>query len=441
MKLSVEIAKLIKEKGGTAYYVGGYVRDQYWSVPSKDLDIEVHGISQEVFEEIIAPYDPSFIGKSFGIYMIDKTEWALPRREISTGILHTDFDIIVDPFMGLIEACMRRDFTINTGMMNVLTRETTYPIEQAESDLHWHMLRPTSHLFMDDALRVLRGMQLASRFSLVHTSSAITYAQRIKRHFSGLSPERVWTEWWKWAGGKWPGHGLDYLLATGWIDNFPELKGLVGLPQDPIWHPESCVWTHTNFVCQAIARHKDPYLTMAALLHDVGKQTTTEYDDRITSKGHDKASKPFIESFLANAPNRVREVVTELVSEHMIAVNPPTKRTARRLLSRLRHADWDDLQKLIQADHAGRPPLDPSEPEHSVRLFEYCQEVKDYIEPILKGRHLIEMGFEPNHKFGTALKYIYEIQLDGDAVDIDGAKSFLETALRNNLFELDGGVQ
>lgn len=47
------LALKIKEKGGQAYFVGGYVRDLLLGLPNKDYDIEVHNISKIELENIL----------------------------------------------------------------------------------------------------------------------------------------------------------------------------------------------------------------------------------------------------------------------------------------------------------------------------------------------------------------------------------------------------
>ena len=43
INMAVKIAELVRQSGGTAYYVGGYVRDKLRHKENKDIDIEVHG--------------------------------------------------------------------------------------------------------------------------------------------------------------------------------------------------------------------------------------------------------------------------------------------------------------------------------------------------------------------------------------------------------------
>ena len=44
IEMSRKIAAAVEQAGGRAYYVGGYVRDQFLDRESKDLDIDIHVI-------------------------------------------------------------------------------------------------------------------------------------------------------------------------------------------------------------------------------------------------------------------------------------------------------------------------------------------------------------------------------------------------------------
>ena len=120
------LALKIKEKGGQAYFVGGYVRDLLLGLPNKDYDIEVHNITKIELENILDDLGGRLeFGKSFGIYNIKgyDIDIALPRTESKTGNRHQDFKIDIDPFLSLKDSSMRRDITINAMMLDVLTGE------------------------------------------------------------------------------------------------------------------------------------------------------------------------------------------------------------------------------------------------------------------------------------------------------------------------------
>src|SRR5690606_10395458 len=95
-----------------------------------------------------------------------------------------------------------------------------------------------------------------------------------------------------------PSVGLALALDLGVVSQLlPELEPLVGCPQEPEWHPEGDVWTHTLLVVdEARRRNGDldrPRLAsvmLGAVCHDLGKPATTAVvDGRIRSLGHEEA--------------------------------------------------------------------------------------------------------------------------------------------------------
>ena len=124
------IAALVAEAGGRCFYVGGCVRDALRRESVKDLDVEVHGLKPAELEGILDQVGERIaVGESFGIYMLrgHDIDIAMPRREKARGRGHRDFDVFVDPDLGLREAARRRDFTINAMMLDVLTGELQDP--------------------------------------------------------------------------------------------------------------------------------------------------------------------------------------------------------------------------------------------------------------------------------------------------------------------------
>ena len=97
------LALRVSEAGGRVYYVGGCVRDALMGRESKDLDVEVHGLSPAALEAILDTLGTRMeIGESFGIYALKGcgVDIAMPRKEHLRGRGHRDFDVIVDPMLG-----------------------------------------------------------------------------------------------------------------------------------------------------------------------------------------------------------------------------------------------------------------------------------------------------------------------------------------------------
>ena len=192
MNKDILLASKVKEKGGRAFYVGGYVRDLLLNIPNKDIDIEVHGIAEKDLVAILNEIgEVDYYGRSFGIYALrhEDIEVALPRSEKVLGTGHRDFEISVDPDMGYKNAALRRDFTINALMMDVLSHEIL-DYFNGTYDLNKGIIRHVNDVsFVEDPLRVYRAAQFASRFGFKIDERTVELCRGIDTFV--LSRERI----------------------------------------------------------------------------------------------------------------------------------------------------------------------------------------------------------------------------------------------------------
>lgn len=428
-----KILQSIRKNGGDPFFVGGCVRDKILGKSPKDFDIEVFGIESEKLGLILSEFGKvNLVGSSFGIIKLnlpDGTDFdfSLPRRENKAGLGHKGFIIQPDATMTIKEAASRRDFTFNALAQNPFTGEIL-DFFDGKQDLENKILRHTSVAFAEDALRVLRAMQFAGRFDLIIHPETATLCETLKPEFSLLAKERIWEEFWKWAcKSVKPSKGLQVLVDTGWIELFPEINNLKGCLQDPIWHPEGDVFTHTQFVCDSaveiairdnLPSEQRGILVLAALCHDMGKPKTTIFEEgHWKSPGHDKIGEKITIEFLTSigCPHEIMFFVAEMTREHMVHVNgEPSNRVVRRFLSRLHHCNVAQIMMIIEADHSGRPPLAKGLPKDAAKFSEISSSLGDKIEPILMGRHLLELGFKPGPEMGKLLKKAFEAQIEGE---------------------------
>lgn len=426
MKQVIDFAAAVRDAGGRALLVGGYIRDSllgFGSGDSKDFDIEVYGLPVDRVQELCG--NRQEVGASFGVFKVGDLDISIPRTEKKTGTGHTGFQVSLDPYMSPERACLRRDFTINAISLDPLTGEIIDPINGSE-DIKNKILRYTSPQFSEDPLRVLRGFQFVSRFGLSVDKSTLEVCRDLKPEFYALSKERVWGEFWKWASrGVKPSLGIQFLIDTGWLELFKPLHDMVGCPQDPEWHPEGCVMTHTCHVMDYAASfdlHRDQLgvLVMAALCHDIGKpHTTFKKDGRIVSPGHAQAgvgiTRNLFEDHFSGYPENILEEIEELVGLHMEHLGDLSDRFIRRLCCmRMKKTSIDQLVRLMESDHSGRPPLQKGCPDSAVQLQD---KVLDFLanqsaEPVLKGRDLLELGYEPGPNMGKLLKELYSLQVE-----------------------------
>ena len=192
-----ELETLLKElsvKGAKTYYVGGCVRDELLGKENKDIDIEIHHITEDEFvsvaQELGIKID--FVGKSFGVYkaFMDGTDFdfSFPRTEKQIGEKHTDFEIVVDPFIGEVKAAERRDFTINALMKDTQTGKIL-DFFGGMKDLESGIIRHCTEKFAEDSLRVFRAAQFASRFGFEIAPETIEIAKSLD--CSTLPMERI----------------------------------------------------------------------------------------------------------------------------------------------------------------------------------------------------------------------------------------------------------
>ena len=434
LELTVKICEAVKEAGGKALIVGGYARDEVlqklgYEVKSKDIDIEVHGLEPMVLNSILSDFgNPETVGGSFSVIKLKGLDISVPIENSHT----LDFK----------EAARRRDFTINAMGLDPLTGEITDEFGGI-NDLKNKTLRMVdSETFKQDPLRVLRAAQFAGRFGFSIDKETAEFCKTLD--LKNLSSERLGEEWAKLLlKSPKPSIGLEAAKELGVLKKLhPELDNLSGVEQDPGWHPEGDVWEHTKLAADAAAKiisekkingETALVIMLATLCHDLGKPATTQIspDGRIKAHGHSEAgitpAKNFLKSINnANFGNGTADKVLALVKEHMFPHQnkEATDAAVRRLANRLHPASIQDLAIVSEADRRGTGRSENNFPEIDflVKKAEELKIEKEKPQPILLGRHLLELGLAPGRKIGKILKEIYELQLDGKIKTLEEAK-------------------
>lgn len=450
--------------------VGGCVRDELMDIEPKDWDVEVYGIEperlKEIFRSFIGEREPSgddidkeiphfacrtphlkVVGEAFAVYKLgNDLDVSIPRRERKSGKGHRGFVVEGDPDMSFEEACSRRDFTVNAILKDPLTGEIIDPFGGRE-DIERKILRHVSaETFAEDSLRVLRAAQFAARlkFDIAPETAELCKAIDV----TDLPKERIWGELEKLLLlSDEPSIGLKWLYELRVCSQiFPELQSLVGVPQEPAWHPEGDVDVHTMMVADEARMLIDdlPYerkvtVMLGALCHDLGKPPTTEFiDGRTRSRGHDEAGIEPTISLLDRLGIHtlngfdVRGQIVQLVRYHLKPgeyynadkKNPVGDGAFRRLA---RKVEPDLLYRVAKADSLGRYPdgdrskmvFGSEAQEWFIEKIRELQIEHKAPEPILMGRHLIELGMKPGPEFKRILDAVYEMQLDGNIADLD----------------------
>jgi tRNA nucleotidyltransferase (CCA-adding enzyme) len=445
----LKLAQAVRFEGGRALLVGGCVRDALMGAEPKDWDVEVYGIEPAHLRALLEEFGRvDAVGEAFTVYKVSSDlDVSLPRRERKTGRGHRAFIIEGDPSMSFEEAARRRDFTVNAILEDPLTGEILDPFNGRDDLTNKTLRAVSSETFAEDSLRVLRAAQFAARFEFDIEPATVELCRSID--LTDLPRERLWGEMEKLLlRARRPSIGFRWLHRFGTFDQlFPELKALVGVPQEKEWHPEGDVFTHSWLVVDRAREMIDdlPYarqvtVMLGALCHDFGKPATTEFiDGRIRSRGHEEAGVAPTESFLDRLNIHtldgydVRAQVVALVRDHLKPGEFYKKRDEvgdgafRRLA---RRCELELLYRVAKADSLGRnadwiPREEWFTAEAQDWFIAHARELQVEEKapaPVLMGRHLLEMGIPPGPRIGEITRAVYEMQLDGRISSLDEAK-------------------
>ncbi len=452
----VALARAIHDAGGRALLVGGCVRDTLMGTEPKDWDLEVYDLDAQRLRKILDHFGPvNVVGEAFTVYKLGRNlDVSIPRRERKSGRGHKAFVIKGDPEMSVADAARRRDFTINAILQDPLTSELIDPFD-GRLDLERRILRAVSaETFAEDSLRVLRAAQFASRFEFDIDPDTVELCRAID--LSDLPAERIWGEIEKLLlQSSHPSTGLEWLRKLGVLEKlFPEIQSLIGVPQDPEWHPEGDVFVHTQLAIDRareliddLSYPRQVTVMLATLAHDFGKPATTQMiEGRWRSRGHEEAGVPPTESFLQRLNvhtidgYHVRHQVIALVREHLKPGEFYKKQDEvgdgafRRLA---RRCEPDLLYRVAKADSLGRnAEWVPREKWYGAEAQEwFIERIKELEvqqrppEPLLLGRHLLELGVEPGPEMGEITRAVYEMQLDGRVRNLDEAIAEAKTLI------------
>jgi tRNA nucleotidyltransferase (CCA-adding enzyme) len=449
-KAVIKLCEAVKQAGGRALLVGGWVRDFARGVENVDYDIEVYGLEAPILRSLIEAHGKvDAVGEAFTVYKVrlrDRemrksfvVDVSLPRRESKTGRGHRGFVIEGDPWMSFEEAARRRDFTINAMMYDPLKDEILDPYRGRE-DISRRIIRIVDqNTFVEDSLRVLRAMQFAARFEYSIDQATIELCRTID--LSDLPAERIWAEVEKWLlQSRQPSIGLWAARDLGITEKlWPEIHALIDCPQDPIAHPEGDVFIHTGMVLDEarkliddLPRPKQIVVMLAALCHDLAKPYTTKVDgDRIRAREHEMMGVTITEAFLDRLKlftfdnYDARQQTLALVEFHAVphqwfkTSESITDGMFRRLALK---TELDLLYRVARADCLGRKgDFKPDAEEWFIERARSLGVEECAPKQLLMGRHVLDLGLQPGPRIGEINRAVYEMQLDGEVATLDEA--------------------
>ncbi|MBI4374160.1 MAG: HD domain-containing protein [Deltaproteobacteria bacterium] len=425
------------EKGAAVYEVGGTVRDRLLGLTCKDRDLLVASLPLTELTSLLKNFGEVFlVGKSFGVIKFrpsgfdESFDIALPRREVSVGPGHKDFEISFDPSLPVEIDLSRRDFTINAMAREVRSERLIDPFGGRE-DLNNKALKMVSDkAFEEDPLRILRGVQFAARFRLTVEEKTYESMKKNAPLIRTVPAERIAEETRKLFLAEKPSIGFILMQKIGLLKEiFPELEENVGVIQGNKFQNDD-VFLHTMKVLDASRRDTAiPYagnleLMLAALYHDVGKVRTRRFvpeKNRITFYCHQTVSrkmarKRFEALKLSTIGVKTDDVLT-LIENHMFQTKSFfSDRAIRRFINK---AGPDLILKLVDlriADNRGG-----RYPEGIRGILKLRKKISEELEkktPLgvkdlgVGGSDLMKLGIPEGPLVGKMLKELLEVVLD-----------------------------
>ncbi len=374
-----------------ALLVGGFVRDAFRGTGSKDGDLEVYGVSSEVLIQLLIELfgreKVNLVGEQFKVIKVSvengiELDISIPRLDSKAGRGHRGFNILGDPSLSIKDAAKRRDFTINSMAADPLTGEVFDPFGGCE-DIESGILRATDpEHFGDDVLRVYRAVQFAARFEMQIDPATFELMKEMVQgsEFSELPFERISEEMKKLLlKSKAPSIGFNLMRDLGILEiHFPEIHALIGVEQDPEWHPEGDVFIHTLMVVdeaaaiirrEGFSEEESLAVMYGALGHDFGKPATTAFEEgRWRSRGHEEAGVDPCRKF-GNRMKLKSELIRTMEAVSADHLKPAElfrslekgslgetsyANAVRRLLKRISPTPWRVAIAVSEADSKGR---------------------------------------------------------------------------------------
>ncbi|HLD81980.1 MAG TPA: HD domain-containing protein, partial [Patescibacteria group bacterium] len=247
-----------------------------------------------------------------------------------------------------------------------------------------------------------------------------------------------------------PSIPLKNAMALGGLPT--EVKGLVGIQQDPEHHPEGDVWTHTCMALDtAAAKFRElawhgnasaEVVMFGTLCHDFGKASTTQFSEgRWRALGHAQAGVDPTKTFLSRLGFDLEFIarIGAIVQEHLTPVElyklnqneVVSDSTIRRLTARLQPATIEELIAVSYADVWGRGQEKIGtfdEGEWLLRRVRWIQE-EDHakIPDAFTGKDLVNIGLTPCPDFGIIVKLGNQLR-DSLGTDFVSAEWLLKIA-------------
>lgn len=450
--LAEELAERFARAGHRLYLVGGSVRDALLGRAEFDLDFTTDARPDRVLKIVSEWGDAVWdVGIAFGTVGVTKKGRQL---EITTFRADSYDRVGRNPevtFGDSIEGdLLRRDFTVNAMAIELASKTFIDPYDGLGALREKVLDTPATpqESFADDPLRMLRAARFAAQLGFTATPQVVDAMTSMAGEIDRITAERVQAELSKLLLAADPRPGLELLVETGLADRvLPEVSGMrLAIDEH---HQHKDVYQHSlTVLAQAIeletthepSSEPDLILRLAALLHDVGKPATREFQSGggVSFHHHEVVGARMARKRLRalKFSKEIIDDVSQLVFLHLrfhgYGKGEWTDSAVRRyvtdagpLLTR--------LHKLVRADCTTRnrkkaAALQATYDDLEARITALkAKEDLDRVRPDLNGEEIMELlGLKPGPDVGKAWKFLKELRLDRGPLEHDDAVAELK---------------
>lgn len=425
------------ELGMECYVVGGYVRDLVLQRPSSDIDVVVVGSGIEMARAVAKKLGRGAhlsVFKTYGTAQVKcrcyELEFVGARRES----YHRESRNPIVEDGTLEDDQLRRDFTVNA-LAICLNKDRFGELVDpfgGMDDMESKILRTPRDpdiTFSDDPLRMMRAIRFATQLDFQIAPDTLEAIKRNAQRIEIITQERIIVEINKMMTSPCPSVGFRLLDETGLLPLiFPELAAMKGIEErDGRAHKDN--FLHTLKVLDNLSQKSDDlWLRWAALLHDIGKPATKQWDDRQgwTFRNHNYIGSrmvPRIFKRLKLPLGEPMKFVEKMVLLHMrpivLSEDEVTDSAVRRLLFEAGD-DIDKLMLLCESDITSNNMEKVKRFSHNFKLvrrklreIEEKDRIRNFQPPVDGGEIMQTFNLPPCRIVGDFKTQIKDAILDG----------------------------
>ncbi len=193
LEIALEVLKELESNNFECYLVGGFVRDYYLGIESKDIDICTNAKSKEILKIFPNSKIPKEIyGAVTLFYKNIRFEITTFRKEIR---YENRKPVELEYISSFIEDVKRRDFTINSLCMN--SKGEIIDILDGKKDIDNKLIKCINKVdisLKEDPLRILRAIRFATQLNFNLDKDLIRGIKKNKKQLESISYNRKMIE-------------------------------------------------------------------------------------------------------------------------------------------------------------------------------------------------------------------------------------------------------